>query len=170
MKQNANMIIRNFNGGYNLELSNKKSNLSFSSCYDFSIFLGLDITDIKNIVEENNGVILEIDLDLYNEYSYKEKNNKMEIIHFESKDDCLKVIEIFEYEKKISSLLDKVRYLEKKYNSKDERTRDELKSCYTDEYILSIWDIEKYTEESGEGFFYFDDFLLDFIEQNLIFE
>lgn len=170
MKQNTSMIIREFNGGYNLELSNKKKNMSFSSCYDFSIFLGLDINEIKDIVKGNYGNILEIDLNFYNEYSYRDKDNKIEIIHFESKDKCLDVMNIFYTEKKISSLLEKVRVLEKKYNSKEEHTRDDLKACYEDDYILSIWNIERYTEESGEGFLYFDDFLLEFIEQNLIFE
>lgn len=170
MKHNTKILMTEFREGYNLELSNKKRNLSFSSCNDFSIFLNLDVEEIKEIVKHAKGNIIEIDLNLYNEYSYRDKDNKMEVINFESKEDCIKSIEMFNFEKKISMVLEKVRFLEKSYNKKEMYTRNDIKSCYEDEYIMGVWDIEKYTEEKGEGFFYFEDFLLSFIEENLIFE
>lgn len=170
MKRSINMIIRKFDEGFNLELDNKKKNISFSSCNDFADYLFLDVTEVKNMVEGNKGTIISINLDDYNEFSYKDKDNKMDIIHFSSKEDCLKLMDLFYEERKISVLLNDIKSLEKKYGSKEEHTREDVKSCYEDDYILGIWDIEKYTEESGEGFFHFEDFLLSFIEQNLIFE
>ena len=107
---------------------------------------------------------------MYNEGYYKKRNNKIEIISFKTKEDCKKVMELFLHEKKINEVYNQVKKLEKKYNSKGCHDRNQIKSCYTDKYILGVWDIEKYTEEKGEGFNTFEDFLLDFIEQNLIFE
>lgn len=72
--------------------------------------------------------------------------------------------------KTIKMLLKIVRKMEKKYDSQYRRTPKDLKALYKDNYILSIWKDEKYNKETGEGWNCFEDFLIDFIEQNLIFE
>lgn len=166
---NKDMMIREFDGGYNLELSKKKRNMIFSSYFDFSFLTGLDVESIKNIVLENNGVIMNVDLSNNgNSYKYN-SDNTIDILHFKSKEDCEKVMNILSDEQQVSSMLKKVNDLAKKYNSKD-YNREDIKNFYKDEYILNIWEIEKYTEDKGEGFFCFEDFLLDYLEQNLIFE
>lgn len=165
------MMIREFDGGYNLELSKKKKHISFSSYFDFSFYIGLDVQTIKNIVLENNGVILSVDVSNNADSNFRYNgNNTIDVLHFKDRIDCENVMSILSSEQQISSVLKKVNDLTKKYNFKQEYSRDDIKSLYKDKYILSIWDLEKYTEEKAEGFYNFEDFLLDYLEQNLIFE
>lgn len=61
---------------------------------------------------------------------------------------------------------EKVKELEKQYQSQDDRTLEDIEKCYTDEDILSIWKFE----QENDGWDTFENFLIDFIEQNLQFE
>lgn len=61
---------------------------------------------------------------------------------------------------KVEQVYNGAKAMEKEYNSKDNRTMQDIKGLYTDKYILSIWKDE--TTYSN-----FEDFLLDIIEQNL---
>lgn len=73
-----------------------------------------------------------------------------------------------EQKAKAAELFEKVKKIEKEYGSDDYRTIEDIEGCYTDYYTLSAWEEERYTEEKGEGFMTFEDFLLDFIEQNIM--
>ena len=53
-KENS-FMIREFEGKYNLELSKKRKNTSFTGCVDFFYEIGLEIDEIKNIVTSNFG-------------------------------------------------------------------------------------------------------------------
>lgn len=73
-------------------------------------------------------------------------------------------------EKEMKEVLRVVKELEKEHGSEEDRTIENIKACYIDDYILDIWDEEKYKEETGEGWHTFEDFIISFIEQNIIFE
>lgn len=70
----------------------------------------------------------------------------------------------------IKYVYDEVKKLEKEYQSEEDRTYDDIKACFYDDYILSIWEYEKYNEETEDGWFKFTDFLINFIKQNIMFE
>ena len=64
----------------------------------------------------------------------------------------------------IQKVLLRIREEEKHFK----RTEEDIKTCYTDTYILSVWESEgMYLEETGEGWNSFEDFLTDFILQNI---
>ena len=68
----------------------------------------------------------------------------------------------------INYVYNKVKELEKEYNSEDSRSKQDIIDCYSDDYILEIWKDEgQYIEETGEGWNTFEDFLIDFIKQNI---
>lgn len=75
-----------------------------------------------------------------------------------------------EQKENAKKVFDKVKQLEKKYESEENRGIKDIEGCYTDYYILSVWEEEQYNEETGEGWGTFEDFLIDFIEQNIMFE
>ena len=68
----------------------------------------------------------------------------------------------------IKNLFLEIKKLEKEYNSEENRTVEDIKACYFDDYILSIWEDEKYNRETGEGWCSFEGFLYSFIENNII--
>lgn len=70
-------------------------------------------------------------------------------------------------EQKILNVFNQVKKLEKQYNSPGNRTIKDIRGYYTDEYILSIWEDEKYNEKTDEGWTEFEDFLISLIEQNI---
>lgn len=62
---------------------------------------------------------------------------------------------------------DVIKELEIEYDSQDSRTLKDIEDCYEDDYILSIWDMEDAENNDGDGWTNFEDFLIDFIEQNI---
>lgn len=170
MKMSENrLIIKEVGEKFTLELLQKRNNTGVTTCLDLSFETGLSVDEIKEITMKNKGEIFEVEINTFSSYP-KYDLNAVESIIFTNKEDCENVLNIFNYEKKINEVYRKVKVLEKQYNSKDNRTREDIKMCYDDKYILDIWEIEKYTEEKDEGFVTFESFLIDFIEQNLIFE
>ena len=61
-------------------------------------------------------------------------------------------------------VLEKVKKLEKEYDSDQDRTLADIEACYTDSYILKIWEDEN---KDDDGWDTFENFLVDFIEQNI---
>lgn len=76
-------------------------------------------------------------------------------------------VDMYESEN-IKNLFLEVKKLEKEYDSEEDRTVEDIKACYFDDYILSIWEDEKYNRETGEGWCSFEGFLYSFIENNII--
>lgn len=146
----------------------------YTECEEIAVEIGINDDEVKTIVESCNGKVVELEKSNMNlGYNNDNSNNEadcMNVITFDSESDCNNVIDILMQEKKITKLFKDVQLLEEKYNSTDRRTRDDIKSCYTDSYILDIWGIERYDDGNYEGFNTFEDFLLDFIEQNIRFE
>lgn len=169
MSENKLMVIREVGEKFTLEVLNKRSDIGVTTCLDLSYETGLSVDEIKELTVKNNGEIFEVEVNTFGFYS-KYDLNVLESIIFVNKEDCENVLNIFNFERKINEVFKKVKVLEKQYNSKENRTKEDIKMCYDDKYILEIWEIEKYTEEKGEGFATFESFLIDFIEQNLIFE
>lgn len=66
-------------------------------------------------------------------------------------------------ETKIKNVYNIVKSIENKHNSKEKRTLNDIKLCYTDNYILSLWKSEQ------EDWSSFEEFLIDIIEQNIIY-
>ncbi|WP_336769812.1 hypothetical protein [Bacillus bombysepticus] len=54
-----------------------------------------------------------------------------------------------------------VKQLEKKYNSTVDRSLNDVELCFVDSHILMVWETEK------DAWGSFEDFLIDFIQQNI---
>lgn len=127
-------------------------------------------TDVLEIMEKLGGSLMKIESPRFTNFGEEKKEEVFEVIAFDLEEDAKKMIDVLGFEKKVSEVFRVVKKLEREYGSEYNRTKDNIRECYYDEYILDIWEYEKYSEETGEGFMLFEDFLIDFIETNLIFE
>ena len=76
-----------------------------------------------------------------------------------------------EKKEKAAEVLKEVSKIEKEFNSPYKRSIEDTEKCYTDAYILEVWKSEGlYNEETGQGWHSFEDFLVDFIKENIEFE
>lgn len=163
---NNEIVKRGYGGCFYLELSRKRRGCEFSSCEEIASNVGIDIDSLKNIILNNNG---EVNVE-ESHYGFNNRYDEtIETIMFKNEEDIDNVINILKSEIKITDLHNKIKELERKYNAKDKKAREDVIELCKDEYILSIWNIEKYSEENEEGFASFEGFLLNYIEENLIY-
>lgn len=130
-------------------------------------------TDVIDIMKKHNGELMEIKPVSFVKLNENpsDEANIFEVISFNSEEDAQNMVSALEFEKNVAKVFREVKKLEKEYNSEESRTKDDIRACYSDQYILAVWKCEECTdEENDEGFAYFEDFLIDFIETNLIFE
>ena len=57
-----------------------------------------------------------------------------------------------------------VKKLEEIYNPYDKATIEDIENCYTDKYILDLWEDEK------ESWLDFESFLIDYAENGMMYE
>ena len=73
-------------------------------------------------------------------------------------------------EKRFSYVLTELDKFTKENNLKNNISLKDIKSCYEDEEILDIWEGEKILSDDDDGWTNFEDFLIDYLEQFLIFD
>lgn len=153
-----------------LNIENKKD--YYTTYQEVAQYATIWHTDVIDIMKTCNGELVAIEpvnfIKLNDNTS--DESNAIEVIAFDVEKDAEKMVSIIEFEKNVAKVYREVKKLENEYSSKENRSKDDIRACYSDKYILDIWKYEEYTEEKGEGFLYFEDFLIDFIENNLRFE
>lgn len=73
-------------------------------------------------------------------------------------------------EKRFSYVLTELDKFTKENNLKNNISLKDIKRCYEDEEILDIWEGEKILSDDDDGWTNFEDFLIDYLEQFLIFD
>ena len=72
--------------------------------------------------------------------------------------------------KRFSYVLTELDKFTKENNLKNNISLKDIKRCYEDEEILDIWEGEKILSDDDDGWTNFEDFLIDYLEQFLIFD
>ena len=72
--------------------------------------------------------------------------------------------------KRFSYVLTELDKFIKENNLKNNISLKDIKRCYEDEEILDIWEGEKILSDDDDGWTNFEDFLIDYLEQFLIFD
>ena len=73
-------------------------------------------------------------------------------------------------EKRFSYVLTELDKFTKENNLKNNISLKDIKRCYEDEEILDIWEGEKILSDDDDGWTNFEDFLIGYLEQFLIFD
>lgn len=142
----------------------------------FTLTFGVKLDENEDIEDVEKYILLNSSVDkddkLHKQILSMDDLNQDDILKFE-KFFLRKVYKeyVLKYEEDtIQNVYDEVKKLEKEYRSEENRTIEDIRACFVDDYILDIWDSEKYNEETDDGWVDFDDFILSFLEQNMIFE
>ena len=72
--------------------------------------------------------------------------------------------------KRFSYVLTELDKFTKENNLKNNISLKDIKRCYEDEEILDIWEGEKILSDDDDGWTNFEDFLIGYLEQFLIFD
>lgn len=145
---------------------------SYTSVYDISKCIGVEESVILDKMKSYNAIITPVEKIVFSALGNSNGDGKIytvQMIGFEDYSDASNALECLYREYSISEVADKVCCLNEKYCPKRIIGRREIEDLYIDKYINDIWEIEKYDSEKGKGYRTFESFLVNYIEQLLIY-
>ena len=173
MKENLFKIER-YGDKYFIVMCNKDGVIdSYTSLYDISKCIGVEENTILDKMESYKAIISSVEKVVFRALGNDSSDGKIytvKMIGFEDYSDAENALDYLHREYSISEVENRVFSLKEKYYPKRVIGRKEIEDLYSDKYINDIWEIEKYDAEKGKGCKTFESFLVNYIEQLLIYE
>lgn len=173
MKENLFKIER-YGDKYFIVMCNKDGVIdSYTSLYDISKCIGVEENTILDKMESYKAIISSVEKVVFRALGDDGSDGKIytvKMIGFEDYSDAENALDYLDKEYSISEVENRVVSLKEKYCPKRVIGRKEIEDLYSDKYINDIWEIEKYDTEKDKGYKTFESFLVNYIEQLLIYE
>lgn len=77
------------------------------------------------------------------------------------------IVPVTPSQENVMKVYEAIKKLEEEHQSETRRKIEDIEACYHDSYILSVW---KEESDPEDGWATFEDFLISFIEQNIMFD
>lgn len=173
MKENVFKIER-YGDKYFIVICNKEGIIdAYTSLYDISKCINVDESIVFNKMQDYNAVISYVEKIVFKALGNGNDDGKIytvKMIGFEEYTDAVNAVNYLCREQAISTVENKVVVLKDKYCPKNNIDRQYIADLYSNKYINDIWEIEQCDTNNGKCYSTFELFLVDYIEQMLIYE
>lgn len=173
MKENL-FKIEKYGDKYFIVICNKDGIVdAYTSVYDISKCISVEESVVLDKMEAYNAIINSIEKVIFKALGDDNDTGKIytvKMIGFEDYSDALNALDYLYREYSISEVEKRIFTLKEKYCPKKNIDRKYIEDLYSNKYVNDIWEIEKCDTERGNGYKSFESFLVNYIEQLLIYE
>lgn len=173
MKENV-FKIEKYGDKYFIVICNQKGVIdAYTSLYDISRCINIDESIVLNKMQEYNAIISYVEKIVFKALGSNNDTGKIytvKMIGFEDYADAVNAVNYLCREQSITEVENKVVVLKERYYPRTNINREYIADLYSDKYVNDIWEIEKSDTNMGRSYTTFESFLIDYIEQLLIYE